>query len=102
MSKKTKTYSLETKLKSVKMYLEDGIGITTIANELELSSGKRVLLWVERFKEFGQAGLEERRGKYKGANKGRPRKQQLTLEQENEKLRAEVEYLKKLLQIGRS
>ncbi|WP_291579407.1 transposase [Clostridium sp. UBA6640] len=33
MSKKTKTYSLETKLEAVKMYLEDDIGITTIANE---------------------------------------------------------------------
>lgn len=33
MSKKTKTYSLETKLKAVKMHLEDDIGIITIANE---------------------------------------------------------------------
>lgn len=101
MCKNIKTYSFEIKLKAVKMYLEDGIGSTTIAKELELSSDKRVLLWVKRFKEFGEAGLEEQRGKYKGVNKGRPRKQELTLEQENEKLRAEVEYLKKLLQIGR-
>lgn len=97
----SKKYSLETKLKAVKMYLEDGIGITTIAMEPELSSENRVLLWVNRYKEFGESGLEERRGKYKGINKGRPRKQELTLEQENEKLRAEVEYLKKLILIGR-
>ncbi|GAA0732606.1 helix-turn-helix domain-containing protein [Clostridium oceanicum] len=101
MSKKTKTYSLETKLKAVKMYLEDGIGSTTIVKELQLSDENRVLLWVKRFREFGEEGLKEQRGKYKGANKGSPRKQELTLEQENEKLRAEVEYLKKLLQIGR-
>jgi hypothetical protein len=72
-----------------------------VAKELELSSNKRVLILVKRFQEFGESGLEERREKYKGANKGRPRKQELTLEQENGKLRAEVEYLKKLLQIGR-
>lgn len=101
MSKKSKKYSLEIKLKAVKMYLEDGIGSTTIAKELQLSDKNRVLLWVKKFKEFGEAGLEEQRGKYKGINKGRPRKQKLSLEQENEKLRAEVEYLKKLLQIGR-
>lgn len=47
MSKKTKTYYLETKLKAVKMYLEDGIGSTTIAKELGLSGDKRVLLWVK-------------------------------------------------------
>lgn len=101
MSKKIKIYSFETKLEAVKMYLEDGIGSTTIAKELDLSSVNRVLLWVKRFQEFGESGLEERRGKHKGSNKGRPRKQELTLEQENEKLRAEVEYLKKLIQIGR-
>lgn len=101
MSKKIKTYPLEIKLRAVKMYLEDGIGSTTIAKELQLSNESRVLLWVKRFKEFGESGLEEQRGKYKGSNKGRPRKQALSLEQENEKLRAEVEYLKKLLQIER-
>ena len=69
--------------------------------ELGLSSKSHVLLWVKRYKELGESGLEERRGKYKGINKGRPRKQDLTLEQENEKLRAEVEYLKKLILIGR-
>lgn len=101
MSKKNKTYSFEIKLKAVKMYLEDGIGSTTIARELELSSEKRVTLWVKRFKEFGDAGLKEQRGRFRGMNKGRPRKQELTLEQENQKLKAEVEYLKKLLQIER-
>ena len=29
------------------MYLEEGIGSTTIAKELNLSSNKRVLLWVK-------------------------------------------------------
>ncbi|EJO5349589.1 transposase [Clostridium sporogenes] len=97
----SKKYSFEIKLKAVNMYLKDGIGSTTIAKKLELSSNKRVLLWVKRYEELGETGLEERRGKAKGIDKGRPRKQPLTLEQENEKLRAEVEYLKKLLLIER-
>ena len=101
MSRKIKTYSLELKMKAVKMYIEDGLGGTTIARELGLSTNKRVLLWVKNYKEFGVNGLSERRGKAKGANKGRPRKIELTLEEENLKLKAEVEYLKKLLQVER-
>lgn len=96
MPNKTKTYSIETKLKAVKMYLEESIGNTMIAKELEISADKRVLLRIKRFREFGEARLEEQRGKYKDANKGRSRRQDLTLEQKNEKLRAEVEYLKKI------
>ncbi|MGL5245758.1 MAG: hypothetical protein ACRC7R_11340 [Sarcina sp.] len=47
-----KKYTKDLKLKAVKMYLEDKIGSTTIAKELELSSERRVLLWVKRYKEF--------------------------------------------------
>ena len=71
------------KLKAVKMYLEEGIGSTTIAKELNLSSNKRVLLWVKRYNEFGEDGLRERRGITRGLQKGRPRKRQLSLEEEN-------------------
>ena len=47
--RKNMSYSFDIKLKAVKMYLEEGIGSTTIAKELNLSSNKRVLLWVKRF-----------------------------------------------------
>ncbi len=60
--KKNMNYSFDIKLKAVKMYLEEGIGSTTIARELSLSSNKRVLLWVKRYNEFGEDGLKERRG----------------------------------------
>lgn len=97
----SKRYSFEIKLRAVKMYLENGIGSTTITKELSLSNENHVLLWIKRYKEFSEGWLEERRGKSKGINRGRSRKQGLTIEQENEKLRTEVEHLKKLLLIGR-
>ena len=83
------------------MYLEESIGSTTIAKELNLSSHKRVLLWVKRYNEFGEDGLRERRGITRGLQKGRPRKRQLSLEEENQRLKAEVEFLKKLLILER-
>lgn len=41
---KNKSYLFEIKLNVIKIYLEEGIGITTIAKELNLISNKRVLL----------------------------------------------------------
>lgn len=99
--RKNMSYSFDIKLKAVKMYLEEGIGSTTIAKELNLSSNKRVLLWVKRFNEFGEDGLRERRGTTRGLQKGRPRKRELSLEEENQRLKAEVEFLKKLLILER-
>ena len=74
-NRKNMSYSFDTKLRAVKMYLEEGIGSTTIAKELNLSSNKRVLLWVKRYNEFGEDGLRERRGTARGLQNGRPRKQ---------------------------
>ena len=99
--RKNMSYSFDIKLKAVKMYLEEGIGSTTIAKELNLSSNKRVLLWVKRFNEFREDGLRERRGTTRGLQKGRPRKRELSLEEENQRLKAEVEFLKKLLILER-
>lgn len=101
MEQKQKVYSKETKLLAVKMYLEDGMGSTRIAKELNLSSYRRVLLWVKRFQEFGEAGLDERRGNGRGAHRGRPSKKESTVEDELLRLKAENEYLKKLLTLGR-
>ena len=100
-NRKNMSYSFDIKFKAVKMYLEEGIRSTTIAKELNLSSNKRVLLWVKRYNEFGEDGLRERRGTTRGLQKGRPRKRQLSLEEENQRLKAEVEFLKKLLILER-
>ena len=100
-NRKNMSYSFDIKLKAVRMYLEEGIGSTTIAKELNLSSNKRVLLWVKRYNEFGEDGLRERRGITRGLQKGRPRKRQLSPEAENQTLKAEVEFSKKLLTLHR-
>ena len=100
-NRKNMSYSFDIKLKAVKMYLDEGIGSTTIAKELNLSSSKRVLLWVKRYNELGEDGLRERRGTTRGLQKGRPRKRQLSLEEENQRLKVEVEFLKKLLILER-
>ena len=100
-NRKNMSYSFDIKLKAVKMYLEEGIGSTTIAKELNLSSNKRVLLWVKRYNEFRKYGLRERRCTTRGLQKGRPRKRELTLEEENQRLKAEVDFLKKLLILER-
>ncbi|SFC88068.1 hypothetical protein [Clostridium uliginosum] len=55
----------------------------------------------KRYKEFGEDGLKERRGADKWLSKGRSSSKELTLEEENLRLKVEVEYLKKLLQVER-
>ena len=83
-NRKNMSYSFEIKLKAVKMYLEEGIGSNTIAKELNLSSNKRVLLLLKRYNEFGEDGLRERRVTTRGLQKGRSRKRELSLEEENQ------------------
>ena len=92
-SRKNMSYSFDIKLKAVKMYLEEGTGSSTIARELNLSSNKRVLLWVKRYNEFGEDGLRERRGTTRGLQKGRPRKRQLSLEEKNQSDLGIITYL---------
>ena len=94
-------YSFDIKLKAVKIYLVEGIGSPTIAKELGLSSNKIVILWVKRYNEFGKNGLKERIGTTRGLQKGIPRKRELSLKEENQRLKAEVEFLKKLLILER-
>lgn len=101
MSRKNKNYSIEIKLKAVKMYLEEGLSSLQIAKLLDLSSKNRVLLWSKRYKEFGIDGLKERRGSVKSPLRGRPKKNFNSVEEEMEKLRVENEYLKKLLEYRR-
>ncbi|UXZ08775.1 helix-turn-helix domain-containing protein [Clostridium perfringens] len=90
MEKKNKEFILKKlKLRAVKMYLEDGLGSTRIAKELNLSSYKRVMLWVKNYNELGEAGLEERRGSTKSSERGRTRTKVESMEKELERLRAE-------------
>ena len=62
-SKRYRYYTFRLKLKAVKMYIDRGMSSVAIAEELNLSSYKRVMLWVKRYNEFGEDGLRERRGR---------------------------------------
>lgn len=95
--RKSANYSREFKLKAVQMYLsgEHG-GYDQITKDLGLPTNRNIRRWVERYQEFGLEGLEERRGKSTFPRKGRPTIKSMTVEEENKKLRAEVEFLKKL------
>ena len=64
------------------MYLDEGVSSTKIAKEFKLSTHNRVMLWVNRYKEFGVIGLEERLRKTKGLNKDRKVKNGLHIEEE--------------------
>lgn len=57
--------------------------------------------WCKKYREFGIESLEEQRGSCKGSSKGRPRTKELSKDDEILKLKAENEYLKKLLNLER-
>ena len=94
-----KTYTKDEKLQAVTLYIQEGLSYRAVADKLNIPSSKTVRLWVKSFVAEGEAGLEEQRGKALGvlSGKGRPRTRQETLEEENLRLRAENEFLKKWL-----
>lgn len=59
MSRKNRNYSIEIKLKAVKMYLEEGLSSSQIAKLLDLTSKNIVLLWAKRYEEFGKRDLRK-------------------------------------------
>jgi transposase-like protein len=56
---KRKRYSVEFKLKAVKLYTEEGYSTEMVTHELGI--GKNTLsIWTKRYREEGAAGLENR------------------------------------------
>ena len=75
------------------------MGYKAVAKELGISHSM-VRQWVKRYEQEGIQGLEEKRCKAKGPNKGRPRTRPEDPETKIKRLEAEVEMLKKLLKRG--
>ena len=111
MSKKQKKYSSEFKLCVIMDMREHRLGYKeTVRKYWDISKGQEdnykniVKRWERIFLEEGAEGLmKERRGracKASGSNKGRPPKLDRKVEEdliaENQRLRMEIEYLKKL------
>jgi transposase len=96
MGKITRTFTKEFKLKAIKLYFEKGMGFKSIGKELGIAQCI-VYRWINHYKNEGIQGLEEKRGKAKGPNNGRPKKESLSDAEKIQKLEAENAYLKKLL-----
>ena len=80
-------YTKQTKLEAVRLYLEEGISRTEIAEQLGLRRAKIVNRWVQRYHQEGPATFDK--------PKGRPPKREESLEEEVRRLRMENDLLKK-------
>lgn len=98
MGKLRKTYDIEFKKKAIDLYFKDGMGINTVAEQLGIHHSM-VARWVKHYQAEGFKGLEEKRGKAKGAGKGRPRTRLEEPAEKIKRLEAENEMLKKLLKM---
>ena len=105
---KFKRYSAEFKLCVIMDMREHNLNYSeTVRKYWDISKGqehnhlKKIQVWERIFLEEGAEGLmKERRGKASGSKKGRPSKLDKKVEEdliaENQRLRMEIEYLKKL------
>ena len=101
---KFKNYSAEHKLNVILDMRERRLGYTETARKYDILDYKVIQRWERIFLEEGAEGLmKERRGRAcaaSGTNKGRPPKLDPKVEEdliaENQRLRMEIEYLKKL------
>ena len=110
MSRNNKNYSPEFKIRVIMEMREHGLGYHETVRKYELGNdqtgGARAMLqrWERIYLEGGAEGfMKERRGrasKASGSNKGRPPKLAKKVEEdliaENQRLRMEIEYIKKL------
>ena len=110
MSRNNKNYSPEFKIRDIMEMREHGLGYHETVRKYELGNdqtgGARAMLqrWERIYLEGGAEGfMKERRGrasKASGSNKGRPPKLAKKVEEdliaENQRLRMEIEYIKKL------
>lgn len=96
MGTKKRTYSFELKKQVVELYFE-GQSAAKLAEEYDIRDRRSVLDWVERVRKSGTFDLlQDRRGH---ENAGKTRESSLPMEEENERLRMEIHYLKKLIDL---
>lgn len=103
--KKTRKTSQKEKLQIVKACMERGFDYGAVALEFKVSY-QQVYTWVQKYKELGEAGLEDRRGKRTASQMPRSELEELRikvaqLEHEKYMLQMERDVLKKLDEIER-
>ena len=96
---KHRKYSTSLKIKAVKTFLKGEKSASIIAEELGISSGRRISQWVSIYEKYGAEGFKSKRGKLTGVSKGRSKKNFNSLEEENEYLRAKVALLETIFNL---
>lgn len=89
-----KSYSFETKVSAVKMYLEGGKSLKETTQEIGITDTRTLRKWIKNYQEYGADGLKEKRGKSKHPRKGRPPKQEQSLEARLKRAEAERDFYK--------
>ena len=113
VSRTNNSYSLEFKLKVVKLYLTGEMSYQSIANEMKINNPSIIVRWVKEFREEGIEGLKpkkrgrpskmEKDGKKKPIKKTEIKEDIGEIEklrEENYHLQMEVEILKKKIQFS--
>ena len=103
--KKARKTSQEERIQIVKACMERGFDYGAVALEFKVSY-QQVYTWVQKYKELGEAGLEDRRGKRTASQTPRTEIEELRikiaqLEHEKYMLQMERDVLKKLDEIER-
>ncbi|TLS36239.1 transposase [Pseudalkalibacillus caeni] len=101
---KGRTTELEERIEIVKYCLENDKDYNLTAHKYDVSY-QQAYQWVKKYLESGQEGLEDKRGRRKKEKEltaeERNQLEKKQLERENERLRAELAFLKKLEEIER-
>jgi transposase-like protein len=98
MGNKRNTYSKEFKIMVVKSFLSNEYGgLNRTTREFNLPSKGILPAWIKKYKEYGEIAFEENRGKIKRQYKKSLSKAS-SIEEEMIRLKAENEYLKRVLE----
>ncbi len=85
-----KTYSLELKKEAIRLHLEEKWTYRQITNHFHIQDGDRVKKWMQKYREQGEFGLLDQRGR---------RKEYVDETRKIEQLQRENQLLKKCLHI---
>lgn len=87
---KSNEYSFETKVEAIRLHLEEGWTYRRIMEKFGIADRHRLKVWMRKYKELGQFGLMDQRGR---------REEYVDKDRQVQKLKRENDMLKKCLEI---
>jgi transposase len=87
---KFKHYEDSTKVEAIRLHVEEGWSYQKIADHLKINDKNRVKIWMRKYKQLGQYGLLDQRGR---------REEYIDQDRYVQKLKRDNEMLKKCLEI---